>query len=849
MWAFGSLPEETSLNVPARSKAKNPQARPFVYTWDEPRRASAVEIPTVDNSNKDDDGEVDDDEEASNNNEEMKEVKVSIEEATKDEERKDEALVGASAAGMSQTEQIKNGVPANKVEREEDGLEQKGCVKKRESFGAHVAEKEQTKGSTTDAKIATEENKTELMDVEGKIDAITVKAKNIEAGAVVEDSQQGALEKGKEESTEKEEMIKESSDAKSDTSTLDTPAKEAEIAKYGENSVSDTGKSPKSIVTYATTLPNEPPYTDAASKYPEKCAPDGSWTGYFENVSNRKDRLSSRVAEKFCLFFNACPPKDARILYVDDEQKMEKPKTSEVSDQSDSDRSIGLLSPGYVHVRGMGTNQFGTFELLGSLNIENGVLECQRMYVATVDTASSPRTKKSRSPSGSRTDTPEGTPRAYNTRKRPKMSWQRRSSLDDEDDAIAKRRNSGGSAKKRPRIIPPTPNGKLPMPNIPVLNATAVPKLVAVALPTSGSKRPSPRAGATPRKTSRSAPRDKSSSTSSSPTVYAKLPAAGDPREARWRAAHFLYYQRIDPPADAESGGGTKTSNNAAASYVVYEGEMLKGECLRDGRGVCLYSNGTLYEGDWKRNKEHGNGTLMSSDRKRIIYTGEWERGRMHGKGTYHYTDDVLFQRRTEDKGSGSRYEGDFKENARHGVGKYVLTDDSVYEGEWRDNVPSGRGSFRWMDGSLYVGQWKDGKRNGQGILQNFDGFSYDGTWIRNGMEGRGIATYPNGQRYEGLWAGGRREGRGTIHFTNGAVYEGRFRDDCMEGQGTMKMSKNVIIARSRSVSSGNGNSEASQDNSAAEKDDQKDDWMIPIHFQSDMGHIHQKAGFTVGGE
>ena len=28
-----------------------------------------------------------------------------------------------------------------------------------------------------------------------------------------------------------------------------------------------------------------------------------------------------------------------------------------------------------------------------------------------------------------------------------------------------------------------------------------------------------------------------------------------------------------------------------------------------------------------------------------------------------------------------------------------------------------------------------------------------------------------------------------------------------------------------------------------------KPDFMIPLSFQSDMGHIHQKAGFTVVGE
>ena len=57
----------------------------------------------------------------------------------------------------------------------------------------------------------------------------------------------------------------------------------------------------------------------------------------------------------------------------------------------------------------------------------------------------------------------------------------------------------------------------------------------------------------------------------------------------------------------------------------------------REGRGICLYSNGMLYEGSWKRDKEHGKGKLMTADRQRIIYEGDFERGRMQGVGTYYY--------------------------------------------------------------------------------------------------------------------------------------------------------------------------------------------------------------------
>jgi hypothetical protein len=56
-----------------------------------------------------------------------------------------------------------------------------------------------------------------------------------------------------------------------------------------------------------------------------------------------------------------------------------------------------------------------------------------------------------------------------------------------------------------------------------------------------------------------------------------------------------------------------------------------------------------------------------------------------------------------------------------------------------------------------------------------------------------------------------------------------------MEGQGTMKMTKNAVIPRPSSENDGDG--------------ENTDEWMIPISFQSDMGRIHEKAGFTVEGE
>ena len=604
--------------------------------------------------------------------------------------------------------------------------------------------------------------------------------------------------------------------------------KEPELEKEKE-----TETEPIKGITFATTSEGEPSYTQASTLHEGKCPPDGNWNGYFENVAKRKDRYSNRIPEEFTLFLNGTPAKDARTVFLDEADQAEAKKDDEKEEgesaqgkpnepkQPAAKKQVGLLPSGHIHVRGMGTNQFGTFELLGSLNLENGILECQRMYIVTSEPSRASPRRPAVVTRGVRRGA-DGAGRPYSTRKR-QLSWQRRSSLSDDEDEIVGMRRNLGSSKKRPRS---NSNDPKIFPAGPAVGPSGFRLPIQLASGVPGTKYPLPRAGlAGPIQGTkkRGHPTGRTSSSSSSPVL--KLPLAGDPNEASWRAAHFLYYRRNDD--NDESGN----SSSGAASFVIYEGEFLHGRCQREGRGVCLYNNRTLYEGEWKRNREHGNGTLMTANRRTIIYKGEWERGRMHGKGTYYYSQDkTVFVKSGVEP---SRYEGEFKENARYGMGKYYLPNGSTYEGEWRDNMMSGRGTFVWPDGSTYVGLWKDGKRNGQGLLRASDGFTYDGMWVRNAMEGRGIATYPNGQTYEGLWACGRREGRGTIRFKNGAVYEGRFRDDCIEGQGTMKMTDNARV----------------EDSTKDDKDEKGGDWMIPISFQSDMGHIHQKAGFTVGGE
>ena len=52
--------------------------------------------------------------------------------------------------------------------------------------------------------------------------------------------------------------------------------------------------------------------------------------------------------------------------------------------------------------------------------------------------------------------------------------------------------------------------------------------------------------------------------------------------------------------------------------------------------------------------------------------------------------------------------------------GVYRSQDGSVYDGEWRDNARNGYGRFTGRDGSYYLGDWMSGLRNGKGVCRLF---------------------------------------------------------------------------------------------------------------------------------
>jgi len=92
-------------------------------------------------------------------------------------------------------------------------------------------------------------------------------------------------------------------------------------------------------------------------------------------------------------------------------------------------------------------------------------------------------------------------------------------------------------------------------------------------------------------------------------------------------------------------------------------------------------------------------------------------------------------------------YVGQVKREKANGYGVAILDTGSRYEGEWLNNVRHGEGSFYWVDGEYYVGQYENDRRNGKG--------SY---------------FWPNGEKYVGGWKNDQRDGEGIFYNKDGKI-------------------------------------------------------------------------------
>ena len=158
-------------------------------------------------------------------------------------------------------------------------------------------------------------------------------------------------------------------------------------------------------------------------------------------------------------------------------------------------------------------------------------------------------------------------------------------------------------------------------------------------------------------------------------------------------------------------------------------------------QGVCAYTDGRKYVGEYSDAMPNGQGTVTWPDGRK--YVGEFKDGQLNGRGAGTLP-------------NGAKYEGDFKDGMPHGRGTAVLPDGQTYAGEFRDGLPNGRGTSTWPDGRKYTGEFRLGRADGQGTLLWPDGRTYAGEFHELMPNGIGKMTYPDGRVDEGVWKQGQ---------------------------------------------------------------------------------------------
>ncbi|MFN7093768.1 MAG: MORN repeat-containing protein, partial [Burkholderiales bacterium] len=189
-----------------------------------------------------------------------------------------------------------------------------------------------------------------------------------------------------------------------------------------------------------------------------------------------------------------------------------------------------------------------------------------------------------------------------------------------------------------------------------------------------------------------------------------------------------------------------KTNNKP--EYKWPDGSYLIGTLIAQkwhGEGKKVYSNGSIYEGDFKFGKRQGQGTLLFP--------------------------------------SGTRYVGDFKDNEFHGEGNLFIHKEFSYEGAFNQGRFHGQGKLNFSDGSSYEGEFRNDDIHGRGKFINANGDSYEGDFRHNKMHGKGKLIYANGDSYEGDFRHDKMHGKGKLIYANGDSYKGNFRHDKMHGK------------------------------------------------------------------
>lgn len=160
--------------------------------------------------------------------------------------------------------------------------------------------------------------------------------------------------------------------------------------------------------------------------------------------------------------------------------------------------------------------------------------------------------------------------------------------------------------------------------------------------------------------------------------------------------------------------------------------------------GSLLGASGCRYVGQVLAGRPHGRGSCyVASDapgqRERLAFDGDWVKGVRQGRGVCHF-------------GNGEVYDGDWWHNRRHGSGaqRHAITQVAMRHARnltlsrARLCIACNAGKLTYADGSAYEGAWAADKRHSTGSFSSARGGSiFVGSFVQDRRQGLGVAYFP----------------------------------------------------------------------------------------------------------
>ena len=152
------------------------------------------------------------------------------------------------------------------------------------------------------------------------------------------------------------------------------------------------------------------------------------------------------------------------------------------------------------------------------------------------------------------------------------------------------------------------------------------------------------------------------------------------------------------------------------------------------------------------------------------VYRGEYKKGVRHGFGTR--TSRSYEHRHSDSALTGSDYSTLPKRGSEPALERAAGTitkqesSASVFSAQMGTTVKDRAGSIfvnsaqsssgQDLNAQIYEGEWREDRRHGHGVLKVLGHYTYYGDWENNNRTGYGVLVHDNGKKEEGQWQNGK---------------------------------------------------------------------------------------------